>query len=95
MLINCLLLLQSKTKTMKLKLNKNGVSSYSNRVGDILISVYKQYITGEWVGIIETYTHTAKDFNNNEVEIFNELFIWKTNTKKDTCSALVEYIKNN
>jgi len=80
---------------MKLSLNKTGISRYQKRSGNILVTVEKQPFTEIWTGCIENMTHFAKDFNGNDVEMGEELFTWKSSTKKEVYSALTSYLLNN
>ena len=80
---------------MNLKLNKLSRGRYTNRVGDVLISVEKEHISGLWIGKIEVFTHLSKDLIGNNVEMFDELLNWKSTTKKEVSKALLEFIENN
>ena len=77
-----------------LKLNKKYSGYYTNRAGDIKVTVLK-YSQG-WSGIIERFTHTAKDLENNTVEMFeaisDEMF---APTKKEVCETLTNWIIKN
>ena len=60
---------------MSLKLNKVSKGRYSNRSGNILITVEKEFSTNYWVGRIELYSHVSQDFSGNDVEMFNDLYL--------------------
>ena len=80
---------------MKLALNKKRKGKYQKRAGNILVTVEKCYMTGEWLGVIEEMTHFAKDFLGNEVEMGSTLFEWKDDTKKNVIYTLEQYILEN
>ena len=82
-------------KTLKLKKRYSGY--YTNRVGDIIKKKKKNYLkSDEWQATIEKYSHTAKDFEGKEVEIFDELTdAFYGTTKKEVSQSLTNWIINN
>lgn len=79
---------------LTLSLNKKYSGEYTKRVGNIQVIVNK-YSKG-WEGVIQKYSYTAKDFEGNEVEIFDNITDnFYGTTKKEVCSILTNWIINN
>jgi len=77
-----------------LSLNKKYTGYYTKRVGNIQVIVSK-YSKG-WEGVIQKYTHTAKDILGNDVEMFENItenFLGET--KKEVYTQLTNWILNN
>ena len=79
-----------------LNLNKKYQGYYHKRFNDIQVIVLKNDFSGGWEGVIQKYTHTAKDVEGTKVEMFDNLtecFYGKT--KKEVSYSLTNWILNN
>ena len=79
-----------------LNLNKKYKGYYYKRFNDIQVIVEKNYFSGNWQGVIQKYTHTAKDVEGAKVEMFDNLTeCFYGETKKEVSYSLTNWILNN